>query len=53
MLEQLEGIEERYLELEQMLSNAAVVKDRELYPKIVREHSDLGKIVTKGSESSI
>ena len=47
MLEQLDGIEERYLELEQLLSNPAVVKNRELYPKYVREHSDLGKIVSK------
>lgn len=45
MLEQLNGIEERYQELEQLLSNPVVVKDRELYPKYVREHSDLGKIV--------
>lgn len=29
-----------------MLSDPAVVADRELYPKVVREHSDLGKIVT-------
>jgi peptide chain release factor 1 len=47
MLEQLNGIEDRYLELEQLLSNPAVVKDRELYPKYIREHSDLSKIVTK------
>jgi peptide chain release factor 1 len=45
MLEQLNGIEERYQELELLLSNPVVVKDRELYPKYVREHSDLGKVV--------
>jgi peptide chain release factor 1 len=45
MLEQLEGIEERYEELNRLLSDPAVVQDRELYPQYVREHSDLGKIV--------
>lgn len=46
MFEQLSGLEERYLELEQLLSQASVVKNRDLYPKYVREHGDLGKIVT-------
>ena len=46
MLEQLSGLEERYLELEQLLSDPAVVQNRELYTKYVREHGDLGKIVT-------
>jgi len=46
MIEQLTGLEERYSELEQLLSDPAVVQNRELYPKYVREHSDLGKIVT-------
>src|SRR6056297_3287895 len=46
MLEQLEGIEERYTELEKLLSDPEIVQDRELYPQYVREHSDLGKIVS-------
>jgi peptide chain release factor 1 len=46
MLEQLEGIEARYIELEKLLSDPEIVQNRELYPKYVREHSDLGKIVT-------
>ncbi|HMA66181.1 MAG TPA: PCRF domain-containing protein, partial [Desulfosalsimonadaceae bacterium] len=46
MLEQLEGIEQRYNELERLLSDPEVVQDRELYPQYVREHSDLGKIVS-------
>jgi len=46
IMERLEGIEQRYLELEQLLSDSAVVSDRERYPKVVREHSELGKIVT-------
>ncbi|MCF8035367.1 MAG: peptide chain release factor 1 [Desulfobacteraceae bacterium] len=45
MFERLEGIEKRYAELETLLSDPAVVGDRELYPKYVREHSELGKIV--------
>ncbi len=45
MLEQLSELEERYVELEQLLSDPAVVRNRELYTKYVREHSDLGKIV--------
>ena len=45
MLEQLSGLEERYLELEQLLSDPAVLQNRVLYTKYVREHGDLGKIV--------
>ncbi len=45
MFESLEGIEERYSELESLLSDPAVVSNRELYPKYVREHAELGKIV--------
>jgi peptide chain release factor 1 len=46
MLEQLEGIEQRFLELEQLLSDPAVVGNREVYTRYVREHSELGKVVT-------
>jgi len=46
MLEQLEGIEARYVELEKLLSDPEIVQNRELYPQYVREHSDLGKIVS-------
>jgi peptide chain release factor 1 len=46
MFDQLSGIEERYQELEQLLSDPAVVRNRELYTRYVREHSDLGKIVS-------
>lgn len=45
MFERLEGIENRYYELEHLLSDPAIVGDREVYPKYVREHSELGKIV--------
>ncbi len=45
MLERLEGIEQRYILLEERLSDPAVVNDRERYTKYVREHGDLSKIV--------
>ena len=45
MLERLEGIEQRYVQLEERLSDPAVVNDRERYTKYVREHGDLNKIV--------
>ncbi len=43
--QRLESFEQRYLELEQLLSDPSVVSDRTLYTKYVREHSELGKIV--------
>lgn len=46
MFEKLEGVEERYTEIEQCLSDPAIVNDRSAYQKYVREHADLGKIVT-------
>ena len=46
MFEQLEGIEARYQELETLLSDPEIVQNREVYPQYVREHSDLGKIVS-------
>lgn len=45
MFERLEGIEKRYQELEDQLGRPEVVNDRERYPKYVREHAELGKIV--------
>jgi len=46
MFDQLSEIEDRYQELEQLLSDPAIVRNRELYTRYVREHSDLGKIVS-------
>ena len=46
MLDQLPAIEERYQELEQLLSDPAVVRNRDLYTKYGREYADLGKIVS-------
>ncbi|MEW5735622.1 MAG: peptide chain release factor 1 [Thermodesulfobacteriota bacterium] len=46
MLERLEGVEKRYVELEERLADPAVVGDREAYQKYVKEHSDLDKVVS-------
>ncbi len=46
MFEQLEGIEQRYQELERLLSDPAVVGNRELYTRYIREHSELSDVVT-------
>ena len=46
MLDKLEGIEDRFLEIEQHLSDPDVIGDREKYQIYVREHADLRKIVT-------
>ncbi len=46
LMDRLVGFEQRYLELEQLLSDPAVVGDRERYTKYAREHSELGKIVS-------
>jgi len=45
MYDKLEGVEQRYIELEQRLSDPAVLAHRDAYQKAVREHSDLGKVV--------
>ena len=46
MYDKLEGVEQRYNELERQLSDPAVIGNRDAYQKAVREHADLGKIVT-------
>ncbi|MGE5255062.1 MAG: peptide chain release factor 1 [Hyphomicrobiales bacterium] len=46
MYDKLEGVEQRFVELERQLSDPAVIGNREVYQKTVREHSELGKIVT-------
>jgi peptide chain release factor 1 len=45
MYDKLEGVEQRYIQLEQRLSDPTVIANRDAYQKAVREHSDLGKIV--------
>ena len=46
MYAKLQGVEQRFIELEQHLSDPGLIGNREAYQKAVREHSDLGKIVT-------
>ncbi|MBW1754356.1 MAG: PCRF domain-containing protein, partial [Deltaproteobacteria bacterium] len=45
MHEQLKGVENRFLELEKLLSDPSVLQDREKYQNYSREHSDLSKVV--------
>jgi len=45
MFEKLKGVEERFEEIEKLLSDPNIVNDRQLFQKYSREHSDLGKIV--------
>lgn len=46
MFEKLKGIEERFLEVERLLSDPQIVSDRKAYQLYSKEHSDLSKIVT-------
>ena len=46
MFEQLKGVEDRFAELEQLLSDPKIFQDRSAYQKYGREHADLGKIVS-------
>ena len=46
MFEKLKGVEERFLEIERNLSDPAVVKNRQSYQKLIREHAELNKIVS-------
>ena len=46
MYEQINGVENRFLELERLLSDPKIFQDREIYRKHSREHADLSKIVS-------
>lgn len=46
MYEQLNGVGNRFLELERLLSDPKIFQDREIYRKYSREHADLSKIVS-------
>ncbi len=46
MLDKLTGVEDRFLEVEKLLSDPIIVQDREAYQKYSREHADLSKIVS-------
>lgn len=45
MIERLSGLETRYVELEGLLSDPDVVKDRMRYAKYAREHAELARIM--------
>jgi peptide chain release factor 1 len=46
MIEQLTGIEERFIEVEKRLSDPDVFKNREGFQELSREHAELAKIVS-------
>ena len=47
MLEMLEGIENRYEEINMLLSDPEVIADQSRYPKLLKEHSELEDIVAE------
>ena len=46
MFDKLIGVEERFVEVEKHLSDPKIINDRNAYQTYVREHAELGKIVT-------
>ncbi|WP_353093703.1 peptide chain release factor 1 [Tissierella praeacuta] len=50
MLDKLATIEERYMELGQQVMDMEVISDRELFQKLMKEHSDIEPIVFKYRE---
>jgi peptide chain release factor 1 len=46
MFDKLIGVEERFIDIEKLLSDPKIVQDRDAYQKYVREHAELNKIVT-------
>ena len=46
MFDKLKGVENRFAEIETLLSDPEIVQDRDAYRKYVREHADLNKVVT-------
>ncbi|WP_028325863.1 peptide chain release factor 1 [Desulfatirhabdium butyrativorans] len=45
MFDKLKGVEKRFLEIEQTISDPKIVQDRERYQKYLREHAELSPIV--------
>jgi peptide chain release factor 1 len=45
MFDKLKGVEKRFLEIEQTISDPTIVQDRERYQKYLREHAELSPIV--------
>ena len=46
MIDRLTGVEDRFWEVEKLLSDPEIIQDRKAYQKYSREHADLSKIVT-------
>jgi peptide chain release factor 1 len=46
MFDNLKGVEERFMELETLLSDPEIIKNRDAYQKYVREHAGLAKIIS-------
>lgn len=45
MFQKLQGVEDRFIKLERLLSDPAVMNDRTLYQKYIKEHGELARIV--------
>ena len=45
MFDKLKGVEDRFKELERLLSDPKVVQDREAYQKYIREHAEISPVV--------
>ena len=45
MFDKLKGVEDRFQELERLLSDPKVVQDRDAYQKYIREHAEISSIV--------
>lgn len=45
MIEKLKGIEERFIKIEHLLSDPAVMADQKKYQEYLKEHGELNKIV--------
>ena len=46
MFDKLNGVEERFTEIETLMSDPEVVQDQSAYQKYIREHAELSKVVT-------
>jgi peptide chain release factor 1 len=45
MFDKLKGVEDRFQELERLLSDPKVVQDREAYQRYIREHAEISPVV--------
>lgn len=46
MFDKLQGVEERFIEIERLLSDAEIIQNRAVYQKLICEHADLSDIVS-------